>query len=324
MTRVKTNVSFRNFLFSKLNKEFLIFVFFLFLSTVFWCINTLNETFETEILVPIEVTDLPSNVVITSNTNDTLRVVLRDKGINLLKYLFQSETKPLEVGFSEFMLTSSYAEMPVANLSKPLLRLLGTSHFTIAKPERLEFFYNYGRNKKFPIQLEGNIVPDELYYLSHVRFSPDSITVYAPEKILDSIKYVRTRSLNVEHLCDTLSLDVGIAYIRGAKCVPNTVTVTLYPDIYSENLIEVPIVPINVPKDKILRFFPQMAKVKFVAGMKNRADILPTDFVVETDYNDIIADTTLTLCHLILRSVPPEVTKAQLTTTEVEYLIEQR
>ena len=36
----------RNFLFSSVNKEFLIFLFFLFLSSVFWLMMTLNETNE--------------------------------------------------------------------------------------------------------------------------------------------------------------------------------------------------------------------------------------------------------------------------------------
>lgn len=320
----KKKITLRGFLFSIMNKEFLIFAFFLFLSAAFWCLNALNESYETEVLVPIEVTSVPSNIVITSNTQDTLHVILRDKGFNLLKYVFRRETSSLKVNFNDFMLTTSFAEMPTANLAKRLSSLFGNLHFTIEKPEKLEFFYNYGRCKQVPIQLQGNIIPDELYYLSHVEFSPDSVTIYAPENILDSIRFVRTRPLNMDHFCDTLTLDVGIAYIRGVKCVPNTVKVTLYPDIYAENEIEVPIVPVNMPQDIILRLFPQTAKVRYVAGLKNNVQIKPEDFVVETDYNDIIADTASSHCHIILRSIPPQVTKAQLTTTEVDYLIEQK
>ena len=42
-------VTVRNFLFSRTNGEFLIFLFFLILSGIFWLLMTLNETYEKEI-----------------------------------------------------------------------------------------------------------------------------------------------------------------------------------------------------------------------------------------------------------------------------------
>ena len=56
----------REFLFSRTNKEFLIFVFFIALSGVFWLSLTLNETYEKEFTIPISVVDIPKNVVLTS------------------------------------------------------------------------------------------------------------------------------------------------------------------------------------------------------------------------------------------------------------------
>ena len=43
----------RNFLFSSANKEFLIFLFFLSLSGIFWLMMTLNETYEKEFKLPV-------------------------------------------------------------------------------------------------------------------------------------------------------------------------------------------------------------------------------------------------------------------------------
>ena len=56
----------RNFLFSNVNKQFLVFTFFLFLSFIFWLIITLNETYEKEIKIPARVVGIPKNVVLTS------------------------------------------------------------------------------------------------------------------------------------------------------------------------------------------------------------------------------------------------------------------
>ena len=78
----------RNFLFSIVNKEFLIFLFFLLVSATFWVLTTLNETYEREIAVPLKLVNVPKGVVITSDMNDTLKVTIRDRGYFLFAYKF--------------------------------------------------------------------------------------------------------------------------------------------------------------------------------------------------------------------------------------------
>ena len=70
----------RNFLFSSANREFLTFFFFFILSSLFWLMMTLNENYEKEICVPVRLTNVPRNVVVTTEIEDSLRVTVRDKG----------------------------------------------------------------------------------------------------------------------------------------------------------------------------------------------------------------------------------------------------
>ena len=53
--------SIRDFLFSIMNKQFFVFLFFLFLSAVIWLIMTLNETYEKELEVPVRITNIPTS-----------------------------------------------------------------------------------------------------------------------------------------------------------------------------------------------------------------------------------------------------------------------
>ena len=69
----------RNFLFSSLNKEFLIFLFFLALSGCFWLMMTLNETMEREYDIPVHLVGTPRNAVITGDLPDTVHVTVRDE-----------------------------------------------------------------------------------------------------------------------------------------------------------------------------------------------------------------------------------------------------
>ena len=66
----------KNFLFSIVNREFLIFLFFLIVSGTFWLLMALNETVEREFEVPVSLVGVPKDVVITTDIQDTLKVTL--------------------------------------------------------------------------------------------------------------------------------------------------------------------------------------------------------------------------------------------------------
>ena len=70
----------KNALLGHRNKEFLIFLFFFFVSTAFWLLQSLNETFDVDIKVPLKLEHVPEDVVVTSDLPSELTVKVRDKG----------------------------------------------------------------------------------------------------------------------------------------------------------------------------------------------------------------------------------------------------
>ena len=92
----------RNFLFGIVNKEFLIFLFFLALSGGFWLMMSLNETCEQDIPVPVRLVNVPSNAVITDNIDDTVMVTIRDKGFSIFSYLYGSKFRVVTLDFENY------------------------------------------------------------------------------------------------------------------------------------------------------------------------------------------------------------------------------
>ena len=87
MTNLNRDIAYiKNFLFRFVNKEFLIFLFFLVLSGIFWLLMTLNETYEKELKIPVCLTNLPKNVIITTQSTDTITVTVKDKGFSLMMF----------------------------------------------------------------------------------------------------------------------------------------------------------------------------------------------------------------------------------------------
>lgn len=314
----------RNFLFSWMNREFLIFLFFLFLSGAFWLLMALNETYEKEIEIPVQLVEIPKNVVLTSDTTTIVRVTVRDKGFSLLAYLYGNKINPISVKFKNYAKKTGVGVIPQAELQKIMSRQLFSSSAILSmKPDKYEYFFNYGLKKRMPVRLIGKIIPGQSYYLSKITFSPDSVDIYASREMLDSIKHLNTEPLNIRNLTDTVIKDVALYRIKGVKYVPEKVKVSICPDILTEEKCEVPIEAVNMPEGKILRTFPSRVTVTFTVGASLFRTISPERFKVVVDYNELMAEPS-DKCNIYLRSVPHGVRNARLSVAQVDYLIEEQ
>ncbi|WP_418788122.1 CdaR family protein [Leyella stercorea] len=315
----------RNFLFSSANREFLTFFFFLVLSTIFWLMTALNETYEREIGVPAYLVNIPKNVVVTSDMEDTVRVTVRDKGFALLAYTCGEGIRPINVNFqSAITRQSGYGVVSSQELMKMInQRFSGSSKIVQVKPDRLDFHYNYGLSRQVSVKMSGHVVPGKSFYLARTRFWPEKVTVYGSKQALDSLRFVKTVPINITNFNDTVLRTVALETIKGVKIVPNTVRIGLYPDILTEENIEVPITAINMPEGKVLRTFPQRVTVNFIVGASMFRSISPEQFAVVVDYNEII-DHPSDKCSIHLRETPQGVRNARLKMTQVDYLIEEQ
>lgn len=314
----------RNFLFSSVNKEFLIFLFFLFLSSVFWLMMTLNETYEKEISVPVRLVGVPKNAVLTTEMEDTVRVTMRDKGFALASYIYGEGVKPVSVNFQTYANRQTGQGMvPAADLMKMVTQRFSMSKVVQVKPDKLDFYFNFGLSRRLPVRMAGYVVPGKSYYLARTQFWPDQVTVYANKRTLDSLRFVKTVPINITNFGDTVIRTVELEKIKGVKIVPSTVRIGLFPDILTEESIEVPVKAMNMPEGKVLRTFPQRVKISFTVGASMFRSINADQFSVVVDYNELITNPS-DKCNIYLKSSPHGVRNAQLQISQVDYLIEQQ
>ena len=314
-----------NFLFSSLNKEFLIFLFFLLLSGAFWLMMALNETYEEELKVPVRLVGMPRNAVMTDEPADTVKVTVRDNGFTLVTYKYGHWFRPLTFKFATYANEDQgHGAIPAADIIKQVQsQLYGSSKLLSVKPEKLDFYFTYGASKKVPIRFRGKISTSKSYYLAHTEFSPMMVTAYANKKVLDELKYVEIEPFNYRNLQDTIRRNVRLQKIRGVKLVPSTVRLSVYPDVLTEESIEVPVSAVNMPAGMVLRTFPSRVTVRFTIGASQFRMIRPEQFNVVVDYQ-ALAENPSDKCTLQLRSVPSSVSKAKLELDKVDYLLEQQ
>ena len=315
---------FRNFLFSRANRDFLIFMFFLALSGIFWLLMTLNETYERELVVPVHIAGVPADTMLTSDETDTIRVTVRDRGITLLTYMYGEALKKVDVSFKTYEQSGGNGSVPASDLAKIVQkRLAASSKILSVKPDKLRFFYTSGASKRVPVRWRGRVIPENLYFLSGVSYDPDSVTVYASEERLDSITMAFTEALNHVGFRDTLVVDCRLRKVEGVKMVPDHVKTTFCTDVLTEETIgDIPVKGVNLPPNKVLRTFPAKVSVKFVTGSNVYRTLSAKDFTVIADYNELRGKSS-DKCNLYLKEVPQGITRVALVTKQVDYLIEE-
>ena len=82
---LRTLEKIRSFLLSRNSREFLIFLFFVFVSFCFWLLQILNDDYETEFSIPLRMKNVPNNVVLSIR----LQLILRIMRAKARKYVFR-------------------------------------------------------------------------------------------------------------------------------------------------------------------------------------------------------------------------------------------
>lgn len=312
----------KNFLFSILNKEFLVFLFFLLVSTAFWFMTTLNETYEKEIKIPLTITDVPTNIVITEGLPDSVRVTLKDKGFNLIKYVFDNNLPHIRIPFLHYAKSQSKGSVTPSEIQKLLKPRLDESTTILAvKAEHWDFYFCRGNKKRIPVIINGNISAKPNYYISRCTLTPDSITVLAAAEALDTIKAAYTDVVNMENISESTTRTIALQHIKGAKIETENSSISVIIDQLTELTIKVPIKPVNVPEDISLKTFPAQVEVRVAVGVRNSGAVKPELFNVIADYNELPANQSEKL-QLRITSQPRGIVKAFLKQTTVDYLIE--
>lgn len=86
---------------SIINKNVLVFAFFLFLSFVFWYLTSLGKELETDIRYPVKYANIPKNKEIDKDLPSRLNLFIKGPGYSILKFKITGNNAPVIIDFSE-------------------------------------------------------------------------------------------------------------------------------------------------------------------------------------------------------------------------------
>lgn len=86
---------------TRINRNILIFLFFLLLSFVFWYLNSLSKEIDTTLRYPVAYTNIPGGSSTEGNLPNRLNLILKGHGYSILRLKLASNRHPVVIDFSE-------------------------------------------------------------------------------------------------------------------------------------------------------------------------------------------------------------------------------
>lgn len=320
----------------KPNKQFLVFLLFVFVSASFWFMQVCQERDKFDVTIPFKVVNIPDRVVVTSDVPDTIVVSVIDYGFEYFKYSFfndflfdevKRKKKVITVDFSTMVDTTSIrfagGDFSIDNnkLRRMVTRYVSsTSRISNISPANIIVSYCPSISKKVPVVLTAKVKKNDSYFVVEKKLNPDSVKVYAPSYILDTITAAFTEPKEYTNLSDTIKDLFKLQRIQGAKFEPDVVNVSLNSDVLIRKRLQVKVYSENIPQNKILRTFPPRVFVSYSAVSGIVDNVVEDDFFVVVDYSEIRpSDRT---CRIKVRSYPSGLRDVRVSPEYVDFVIE--
>ena len=320
----------RGLRYPEVNRELSLFLVFLIVSIVFWFFQVCREETRYEINYALNITNIPKNVIITSDVPDSIKVTVSDYGFKILDYFFASKDQyRVDVDFSKMTNSSTWKvsgggvfTVDNSNMRRIVGKTLKSSSKMLSiNPSSLDVYYSTGESKRVPVKFNGSVKAAQQHLIRGMRLTPDSVDIYATYSQLDTLHVVYTEYSTFKNLEDSLHTHVKTQQMIGVKVVPGSVMLDVAVDLYTEKKITVPILAENMPENLVLRSFPVRCEVTFQVSASDFDDVKEEDFLIVVDYNAVKEGGERYPIRLV--SYPDNVSNVRVTPKTVECIVEE-
>lgn len=326
-TKFKSGLSkIKAFLLRQQWKEALIFLAFVLLSFGFWLMQSLQEEYEMDIILPVRYKNIPADIVFDEPLPDKIIAKVKDKGSVLINYTFTLKFVPLEINFkTKIEQTDNNATI----ISKKEIetdiqrQLIATTNLLDFEPYQINLKHSKRANKEIPVSFDGKINLNPGFQISgDIIINPAIVNVYASHAVLDTIQKIQTTFTEFKKVNKTLTKAIQLQKIEGVAFDPEIVTITIPVDEFSEKVLEVPVKCTNIPEQYTVRLMPNTIKVSSRIPLSRFKELEADQFEINIPFDKL--EQNLSGVYPIKLSKQPDwVQSTSLSPSKIEFIIEQ-
>ena len=257
------------------------------LSVLLWVAIKLLRDYNTQIQLPINYSNLPSQLKLTTQPPNHLTLNVEGPGHQLLFPSIGMNIDTLSIDIENalskgFIQTNKILNNNSINLSKSI-KINQISPDTIYLPFAKKI------TKKVPIINLATLALQKGHFSTEpMRLMPDSVTLVGTENDLKNIDSWKTSASAITQTNDTLINNlISLESSQSIATEPQKVQIIAKITPFTEQSIEQTIQIENLPADRQLRLLPNPVTIKYLVPLNLVESIKNTDLVLTIDYNHI-------------------------------------
>ncbi len=312
----------------KLNSRAVIFLFFLFVSTVFWFLNSLSKNYVTELTYVLRFKNYPKKKILVGKLPTNLKLKIEAYGFTILKHKINPTQIPIIIDINKKLIEESEKStkhyIRTFDLKNEIQAQLSTKIKILEiLPDSLIFQFSEIVRKKVAVKLNIKLNYTKQYIQkSKIITKPDSIFIEGAQNIIDTINNVYTVYKELNDINKTINDFIEIEQFKNLRYTKNKVKIIIPVEEYTELNLKIPIFVENIPDSLILKTFPSEIMIKCIVGLDNYKDLNLDMFRAVVDYKSIKQSLNKKI-RVRLTKTPKEIYRYRFNPQNVEYVIEK-
>jgi len=308
-----------------------IFLIFLFLSSVFWLLNQLEENYVTSVAYPVKYTNPPPNKVFVGELPSRVKLEIEGDGFKIMEYKIGKEIMPIELDVNSYALSPNDKQgrldyyITTNSVKTQISKQLGSSvNILDISPDSLFFEFAEQSKRKVPVKPDISYeLGTQLMLKGGIELSPDSITVSGPDKIIDTIHSVKTKKEEIGVINKDFSFITGLEEIHTRVDYSTKQTRVFIPvERFTEGNLEKKINVKNEPDSIQVRTFPRNVNITYLVGLSNYDKIIPQLFKVNVNYSQVTEGKKR--LDVYVEKAPEYLKSYSYSPESVDYIIEKK
>lgn len=264
-----------------------VFLLFVFLASVLWLLIKLSDEYTYTLSIPVSFKDLPADVWKSGQTDRQLNIALRSHGFAIVRLKYFKRINSLVISLDEVPWRKRSQTEYYINTTN--LRSLTANLLNISEGE-IDFEESEIRLRVYPLQQKKVAVHARVSYQYAVGFnsikgpqlSPDSVLVYGPPDVLDTLQFIHADAVNLNEVNAPLRQKLRLSYDTSLlRTEPEEIVLEIKAERFTESSFQL---NIHVPESKPgIKIFPEMTVVRFMLSVSDYPETMPNDFRVELD-----------------------------------------
>jgi len=291
------------------------------IALIVWLFMKMSQSHETEVLLEVSYT-LPDDKIFATSPPATITPRISGTGWALFGRYVRAQRPEIPITLENTpnqTISASRLETAIqSRLPSPLTAALrGYQSIAVRLDDKA--------GKPIPVILQENIeLASEYQFIVPPRPVPDSITIYGPKSVIETVDVWRTEMIELEEIKENKTPTVALLPHSNTEVSFDPAEVICKIDVeqFTEKSLEVPIQIINAPDTLLLTIHPSKTKITCRVGLSNYDKVDATQFKAVADFTKVDVNNS-NYAPVKLTQVPDFVNNTNAQPQNVEFIISQ-